>query len=49
MDAFDFFLGVEKFFLEILLLIFDVLLLDFEEFELTLEFLFREFKKKMLF
>jgi len=42
LDAFDFFLGVEKFFLEILLLVLDVLLLDFEEFELTLEFLILE-------
>ena len=43
-------MGVEKFFFEILLLVVDVFLLDFEEFVLTLEFLFREFLvKKILF
>lgn len=39
LDAFDFFLSVQVFLLEVALLVFDVLFLDFEEFELFLEFL----------
>lgn len=39
LDAFHFLLRVQIFFLEIALLVFDVFFLDFEELELTLEFL----------